>query len=804
MDGHAPHGSNYRYVARKRRAKEDKRFITGRGRFVADISVPGMKHVAVVQSPHACARIVSIDASKALAVPGVRAVVTGEEIAANTNPMMHGLDIPGVKWYALAVERVRYAGEWVCAVVADSRYIAEDAAELIEVEYETLPFVIDPEQALEPGSPPVHPGHQSNVLFRRTFLYGDVDADFARADHSLKFRVRWGRSSTVPIETFGVVCKWDEGRDILDIWASVQMPKFPDQLSGCLRLPSNGIRVHYDVDVGGSYGTKRGMPHTVLCGYLAKSLRTPVRFIEDRLEYMSGGGAHGPDRIFDVEVAFNKDGQVLSHRMRALDDVGCYPGRSPLQLGKPIGAIVGPYKIGTCSYEAISVTTNKTSQVAVRGFGQSPTNVAIEHMMDRVAAFLGLDRLAVRRRNFIGKDEFPYLIPSGTEYDSGDYEAVLGKTLELSGWDALVRKRDALRAQGKLAGIGISTCLEPSGGNSAFEPLFNPLNDTTTWMESCQLKVDSTGAVTAIIATSTSGQGHETLVSVVVGEELERDPDTIRVVHSDSLGAFPSNSPVGSRMAIMLGGAASGAARALKALLAKIAAHNMGVPEDRLEYDSGNITSRNDPSQKLTWDDLVRIAHRKYHLMPPGMEPGLQVTYCWEVPTGGKMPTADGRVQMYPCFSFEAHVPLVAIDPKTGRVEILEYYIGHDCGTVISPDIVRGITCGGIAHGIGAALYEKFEYDDNGQLLSGTFADYLMPSSHEVPAIRLTEHCTPSPHTPMGQKGSGEAGYLGGPAALVGAVNDALSPLGLSITTLPMRLKDVEALLAAHAQGAAK
>ncbi|MBM3487202.1 MAG: xanthine dehydrogenase family protein molybdopterin-binding subunit [Alphaproteobacteria bacterium] len=797
MDGHAPHGSNYRYVARKRRTKEDKRFITGRGRYVADVSVPGMKHVAVIASPHAAARIAAIRTAKALAVPGVVAVVTGADIVAATNPMQHGLDIPGVRWYALAVDRARYAGEWVAAVVADSRYVAEDAAELIEVDYEPLPFVIDPEAAFQPGSPPVHPDHKSNVLFQRRFVYGDVDGDFRRADHTLSFRVRWGRSSTVPIETFGVLARWDEGRDVLDVWASIQMPKFHDQLAGCLRLGGNNVRVHYDVDVGGSYGTKRGIAHSVLVGFLARKLRTPVRFIEDRLEYMAGGGAHGPDRIFDMEVAFNRDGRVLSHRMRALDDVGCYPGRSPLQLGKPIGAIVGPYKIGSCAYEAISVTTNKTSQVAVRGFGQAPTNVAIETAMDRVAGFLGIDRLEVRRRNFIAKGEFPYLIPSGTTYDSGDYPTVLDKTVALSRWPELLAKRDALRAEGRLAGIGIATCLEPSGGNSAFEPLFNPLNDTTTWMESCQIKIDLGGTITAIIATSTSGQGHETLVATVIGEELERDPDTIRVVHSDSLGAFPSNSPVGSRMAIMLGGAASGAARQIRASLTRIAAHNFNVPEDRLEYESGAITNRNNTAQKLAWDDLVRIAHRKYHLMPPGSEPGLQATYCWEVPTGGKMPTPDGRVQMYPCFSFEAHVPLVAIDPASGKVDILAYFVGHDCGTVISPDIVRGITCGGIAHGIGAALYEKFEYDANGQLLAGTFADYLMPSAHEVPAIAVTEHCTPSPHTPMGQKGSGEAGYLGAPAAIASAVNDALAPLGLAITTLPMRLKDIEALLAA-------
>jgi 2-furoyl-CoA dehydrogenase large subunit len=776
----------FRYIGTKRRTKEDPRFVSGRGRYVADIALPGMKHVALVASPHPSARIVSINAQAALAVPGVLYVLTGSEFCAATDALYVGVDAPKVTRYALTRDVVRYAGEWVAAVVADTRAIAEDAAELVEVEYETLPFVIDPEAALAPDAVLVHPAHGSNVLYHRKFVWGPVEEAFAKADHKLAFRATWGRSSTVPIETFGVAAQWDPAAQLLDIWASIQMPKYPDQAARALRLPGNAVRVHFDVDVGGSYGLKRGIKHTVLVGYLAKKLGVPVRLIEDRLENMRGGDMHGPDRFFDMQAAFDNDGTIRALKIRAVDDVGAYAGRSPLQLGKPVGAICGPYQIHAIEYEPTSLMTNKTPQEAVRGFGQSPTNFAIERTMDRVARQLGMDRIELRRKNLIRKDQFPYLIPSGSTYDSGDYHAVLDKALAAADYPALIKARDEARRAGRLAGIGISTCLEPSGGNAAFELLFNPKNETTTWMDSCLVRVDLSGSITGVMNTSTSGQGHETLVSTVVGEILERDPATIRVIHADSLNALPSNSPVGSRMAIMLGGAAAGAARKIKDTLIAIAAHNFECAKEDLEYRDGDVSVMGAPEKKLNWDQLVEIAHRKFHKMPPGLEPGLQASFVWEVPTGGGLPTADGRVQMYPCYAFEAHVVLVEIDPETAKPSIIKYACGHDCGVMISPDIVHGMTYGGIAHGIGAALYEKFAYTEDGQLASGTFMDYLIPSAMEVPALHIVDHCTPSPLTTFGQKGSGEAGYLGAPAAIANAINDALAPLDTSIETLPM------------------
>jgi CO/xanthine dehydrogenase Mo-binding subunit len=787
----------FRFVSADRRVREDRRFVAGKGCFAADVVLPGTRHVALVTCPHPAARILAIDKRGALAMAGVHYVLDGRELAAATQPLLAGLDTPNVARRPLAVEVARYAGEWVAAVVADSRALAEDAAEMVRVDYEPLPFVLDGETAYATGSPPVHAEHGSNVLLDRTFVWGEVEKDFAQSPHRLALRVTWGRNSTVPIETFGVLASWDPWRELLDVYASVQMPRFPDQVALALRLPGSAVRVHNDVDVGGSYGVKRGIKHAVLVGYLSRRLGFPVRLVEDRLENMRGGDGHGPERNFDLELAFDDAGVIRAMKMRALDNVGAYAGRSPFQLGKPIGAIVGPYRIRSVQYRAIAVTSNKTVQEAVRAFGQSPTNFAIERAIEEVARHRGLDRVEGRRRNLIRADEFPYLIPSGTTYDSGDYHAVIDKVLARADYAGLIAERDRLRAQGLLAGIGIAACLEPSGANSTFEPLLNPKNATTTYTESCRLNVDVGGAVTATIHTLSAGQGHETLVGTVIGEVLQIDPDRIRVVRPDSLSSLPSQSPVGSRMAIMLGGAAFHAAQKLKARLLAIAAHDLAIPPEQALYDKGDVFDRGAPQSRRSWSELVTIAHRHFHRLPPGTEPGLAFSHVMQVPTGGRLPDADGRVQMYPCFAFEFHLLLIAIDPDLGKPEIKRYFLGHDCGTVINPKIVRGMTMGGIAHGIGAALYEEFAYSEEGQLLAQSLMDYLLPSSHEVPPVEIIHHETPSPHTVFGQKGSGESGYLGAPAAIASAINDALQPLGIAVNHLPIKIAQLGDMIAA-------
>ncbi|MCA6106193.1 xanthine dehydrogenase family protein molybdopterin-binding subunit [Bradyrhizobium cenepequi] len=791
----SPEPAALKFVSSNRRVREDRRFVAGHGRYVADIVLDGMLHVALVPSQHPAAKILAIDTSAALKMPGVVHVLTGDDLVKAVDPLMNGLDTPKVRRFPLAVGQVRYAGEWVVAVVAETRAQAEDAAEKVRVTYEPLPYVIDGEEAATDASPKVHPEHGTNVLLDKTFVWGDVEKHFAESPRHLSFRVVWGRNSTVPIETFGVVARWDAWREMLDVWASIQMPKYPDQIARALRIPANNVRVHQDVDVGGSYGVKRGIKQTVLVSHLSRILNRPVRLIEDRLENMRAGDAHGPERTFDVEIAFNDEGIVKSMKMKALDNVGAYAGRSPFQLGKPVGAIVGPYKIESVQYRAMAVLSNKAAQEAVRGFGQSPTNYAIEAAIDKVAAAVGVDRIEIRRRNFIRSHEFPYLIPSGTHYDSGDYHTVVSKVLASADYEVLVKERDALRASGVMAGIGVAACLEPSGGNSSFEPLLNEKNTTSTWMDSCRINIDGLGFVTVTIHTTSAGQGHETLAATVVGEVLEIDPDLIRIVRPDSLACLPSNSPVGSRMAIMLGGACYHAAEKLKAKLKRIGAHQFGLSADDVVYAQGGVS---DPgsNKTLSWAELVNIGHRQFHALPAGMEPGLETTHVMQVPTGTKLPE-NGRVQMYPCHSFEFHLVLLTFDPEIAKPEIRKYVIGHDCGVVINPHIVKGMTLGGIAHGIGAALLEEFSYDSEGQLLTQSFMDYLLPSSHEVPNVEIVHHCTPSPFTVFGQKGSGESGYLGSPAAISGAINDAVSPLGISFSRLPIRIAAISDAIAA-------
>jgi 2-furoyl-CoA dehydrogenase large subunit len=518
---------------------------------------------------------------------------------------------------------------------------------------------------------------------------------------------------------------------------------------------------------------------------------------------MHGGDFHGPDRLFEVELAYTADGEFTHIRIDVLDDEGAYPGRSPLQLAKPIGAIVGPYRIPSAEYTATAVTTNKTGQVAVRGFGQSPTNYAIEASVDAVARDLRMDRLELRRRNFIRPDEFPYRIPSGTEYDFGDYPAVLDKAVAIADLPALVERRDRLRVEGRLAGIGFASCLEPGGGNAIFENLMNPHNDKTTFPEGCRIRVDGEGAVTAVVSISSAGQAHETMVATLVGEELGVDPAQVRVVRADSLSGFPSQSPVGSRMTIVLGRAIRGAADELKARLRAIGAHRLGLAADEVRYDGGAVVAEADSAASVPWLDLVAIAHRKQHLMPPGVQPGLEVVHVAHTPRSGTLAKPDGTVQLYPCYSFEVHVVLAEIDSGTGKVTLRDYYLAHDCGTVINPEVVRGMVYGGTAHGIGVALYEQFAFSPEGQPLTQSFIDYLLPSAHEVPDIVDVEHCTPSPYTTFGQKGAGEAGYMGAPAAVAGAVNDALTAHGAApIHALPIKPSDIwSALRAAREKG---
>ena len=782
--------TTYQWVGKRFPPLEDRRFVLGKGRYVNDITLPGMLHMAMVSSPHAHAVIKRIDTSKAERLPGVVKVIVGEELPEYMEPVPQNLHLPNVVWYPLAVGKARYAGEWVAAVVATSRYVAEDAAELVEVEYDPLPPLVDPEEAMKPDAPVLHEKHGSNIAWQGSVTFGDVDGAFQRAPHVFEDRYRWNRHSGVPLETFGCVARWDDLNGIIDVWASQQNPQITEQMARVLRIPTNKVRIHMDVDIGGSYGNKRGRKQIFLTCVASMMVGKPVKFIEDRLENMAAGDAHGPDRIWKVRVAADEQGKVLALDLTVIDDAGAYAGRGAMQLSKPLTALVGPYAIPAVRYTGYSVLTCKTNQAPYNGFGQSPTNFAIERAIDQVARELKLDRAEVRLRNFIQPHQFPYEIPTGATYDSGDYPTVLRKALEMADYAHIAQRKAEARQRGKLLGIGVATCIEPSAGGGSHFTFMNPYATGSDVGEGVRLQVDVAGNVTVAIGFQSAGQGHETTVTQLVCEALQVTPDRVTVVRADTTGGVPSVATTGSRMHLMLGAAVLGAAAKVKAKMTAIAAQNLAVDPSLVELRGGEFVNRILPRLRMRFEDVAAIAYRRADLRPANMEPGLVETYVFRHPKSGERmeePSVEPfRIRGFNAFAFAAHLPIVEIDPETFETKLVDYYIVHDCGVQINPQIVEGMVYGGTMRGIDAALLSQYVYDQNGQLLTQTFMDHLLSTAMEVPHIKLGDHCTPAPGHPLGAKGCAEGGYMTAPAAIVSAVEDAMAPYGLVLREIPV------------------
>lgn len=774
---------------------EDKRFVLGKGRYINDVVLPGMLHLATLPSPHAHAVIKRIDTHEAARLPGVVKIITGAELSAVMDAIPQNLFLPNVRWYPLAVDKARYAGEWVAAVVASSRYLAEDAAERIVVEYEPLAPVVDPEQAIEPGAPVLHEAHGSNIAFQTSIDFGDVEGAFQQAAHVFAGKYRWGRHSGVPLETFGCVAAWDDLQEMIDVWASQQNPQITEQIARTLRLPTHKVRVHMDVDIGGSYGNKRGRKQIFLTCVASRMVGRPVKFIEDRMENMAAGDAHGPDRVWHVKIASDPQGKILGLDLRVIDDAGAYAGRGAMQISKPLTALVGPYTIPAVRYTPISVLTCKTNQAPYNGFGQAPTNFAIERALDMVARELHLDRAEIRFRNFIQPHQFPYEIPTGATYDSGNYPAVLQKVLELSGYADMAARKAAARQRGKRLGVGVAACIEPSAGaGSVFNFFRNPAmigGGGGDVGEGVRLHVDVNGNVTAAIGFQSAGQGHETVVTQLVCETLQVEPSQVLVVRADSTGGVPSVATTGSRMHLMLGAAVLGAASKIKDKMVAIASQTLGIEPSLVELREGQFVARLLPSLRISFTDVARIAYRRADLRPANMEPGLVETYVYRNPKSGEredmFPEGAFRTRGYTSFAFAAHVPVVEIDPETLHIDIVQYFMVHDCGVQMNPQIVDGLVYGGTMRGIDAALLSEFVYSDNGQLLSQSFMDHLLASAMEVPHFTMESLCTPAPGHPLGAKGAGEGGYMTGPAAIINAIEDALAEdYGVSLTSIPI------------------
>jgi CO/xanthine dehydrogenase Mo-binding subunit len=780
---------SYKYVGQPTPRKEDPKLLTGRAGYIGDVVVPGMLHAAVLRSPHAHARIRSIDASAARALPGVVCVLTGAEALEHINPMAAFCAEP-VPQTAIATEKVRYPGEAVAVVAATDRYIAEDARALIEVDYEVLEPVVDPIAAMTPEAARVHDTLDSNVVFHRSLDFGDVEGDFARSATVVRRSGRWHRMCATPLETAGALASWDPYTGAMTVWSNSNFYNFlPWVFAGILGVPTNRLRL-IPCTVGGSFGSKHLIMQVVaIAGALSKATGRPVRYLEDRFDNLAANDNTGPDRHYDAELAFSPEGEMLSLSLKIIDDYGAYFQFAHGQHGNAMAQPTGPYRIGSLRYDVACVLTNKVQQGFFRGAGADPGNFILERLVDAAAEELGIDGAELRRRNFIQPDEFPYKIPTGNVYDSGNYAAVLDRALEIADLKHWKAEQERLRAEGRYLGIGLASCQERTGYNAS-EWWFlydNPPLPATSTPESVKLQVDAMGGVLVELGCPLWGNSPETVVSQVIGEEFGIDPAGVAVTYADSTTGAMSAGPGGSRLTIMLSGAARGAARTIRDKMTRIAAHAMEMSPDDVECVDGTFRAKGAPGTSMTMGEVAMRAHLFAHDNPEGESSGLVDTHTYDHPYATP-PNAD-RTDMgafYPMVSHACHIPIVEVDPETGRVTLLKYYAVNDCGTIMNPPLVEGQIMGGIVQGIGAALMEQYEYRDDGTLGTSSLREYLIPTLNEVPDIVVEHVQTPSPFTEYGVKGAGEGGRLVAPTAIASAVSDALRPLGVFVDELPM------------------
>jgi 2-furoyl-CoA dehydrogenase large subunit len=777
---------------------EDARLLSGRGSFIDDHDpLPNVHHAAILRSPHPHARILGYDVSAALAMRGVVGVVSGEDVARLTKPFPVGVTAP-VHYYCAATDKARFVGEPVAVVIARDRYLAEDAAEAVVVRYEPLPAVVDVERALEPDAPVLHEAVGTNVAGHRRLVYGDPDRAFAEADVVIRERFRYPKYGSTPIETYGVIARWDPLEGVYTLWSNFMGPFIMHPLTArVLGVPENKLRFIVPPDIGGSFGIKTSMyPYMALMALAARLTGVPVKWIEDRREHLLASSS-GTDRVAYRELAATKDGTILGMRYRWLDNVGGYI-RSP-EPGcsfRPIGNFVGPYRFQNLEVDASTVMTNKSLTGPNRGYACGHLYFETERMMDLLAERLGLDPVEVRRRNLLQAGRFPYRTPTGGLYDSGDYPAALEKALEVACYDELRREQAKARAAGRYFGLGVALAVDPSVSNMGYvataldpqlraKPEYLPKSGA---VDAATIKVDPLGRVITILGTTPQGQGHQTVVSQIVADELGVTPDDITVV--DEMDTFTrfwsiSSGTYSSRFGSVGTSAVALAARKLKAKLVEYAAHLMERPVAQLEFRDGAVQTKGGKGPSYSVKDLAGRAHWNTESLPEGMEPGLQASAVFGFAVS-KAVDQDDCVNSSNTYGFIAEVMAVEVDPETAAIKILRYATVHDAGTIINPMIAEGQIHGGALHGLGGALYEELQYDDDGHFLTGSFMDYLVPTASEAPVIDIAHVVSPSPLTPLGSKGLGESSSMTVPAVIANAVSDALAPLGVKITELPM------------------
>jgi carbon-monoxide dehydrogenase large subunit len=773
-----------RWVGQRLRRKEDARLVRGTGRFVADLKVPGALHAAVLRSPFAHAEIVGIDVLPALRVPGVVAAFTGADIAGRVGPFLEAarrevtpklleqvdLVAKSCPLPVMAERRTLWFGQPVAVVVARDRYAAEDGLEAIQAEYEPLPALADAESALREGAPVLHPELGDNVAARLLVRAGDVEGTLASAPHVLRERFTFARSVASAMETRSVQAQWDGGREELTVWITNPRPHLiRTNLSEMLGLPLERIRV-IAPDIGGSFGTGL-FGEDAIVPFLAMELGRPVRWTEDRQESLAIT-RHARDQVHDLELAYDDDGRILALRDRFLVDAGAYNAYAVTVSYNSAAHLRGQYGIDTFSIEGLNVVTTKAPVAPVRGAGRPESVFALDRALDLVAAERGLDPAEVRRRNLIRPEEMPrrmrmpYRDGAEMVYDGGDYPAQLEQALEAFGYDELRARQAELRAQGRLVGVGISSYVEGSG--------FGP-------HEGAIVRLDQRGNAHVVTGAKPHGQGLETTLAQVCADELGLDPDRVTVTAGDTSLIQYGIGTFASRSAVTAGTAVGVASQRLRAKVLAVAGELLEASPDDLELVEEGVAAR-DVGRAVSWEEVhAAAAPGPRNRMPEGMEPGLQVEYYFVPPTV--------------TFASGTHVASVEVDPETGFVTVLRYLTVDDCGRMLNPTIVEGQIQGGVAHGIGTALFEEARYDEDGQLLTGSYMDYLLPTAAEVPPIEVGHQEFLSELNPFGIKGCGEGGAVSPPAAIANAVADALRPLHVNVTRVPLRPDDLLELI---------
>ncbi len=763
--------------------KETLRFVTGTGRYVDDLLPPGTLHAAFVRSSCAHGRIKSIDVEAARSMPGVHAIFTGKDIAAVLKPLRIGGSsrVRQVKLYPLAVEKVRYFGEPLAVVVADTRYLAEDAIEEVTVDYEMLPAVIDPELALQPGAASVHEEVGSNLVYEYHFATEGIEKIFQEADCVIKERIRSHRITACPIEPRAYFGHYDPQEESLTMWSATANPhSLRTRIADILSLPEGKVRV-IAPDVGGSFGVKiQTYQEELLLPYLSAKLERPVKWCETRVEHLRNG-RHGRDQIHYIEMALKKDGTMLGIRDKIIADMG-----STYTVDHSIMAsalyVPGVYQIQNYAVDALGVSTNKTTHGSLRGIGKADASFILERLVDIAARELKLDPVEIRMKNFIPAEAFPYRNATGALYDSGQYHLCLKRVLEMADYEQLRKEQKELRRQGIYRGIGVALVMEPTSSSRIH---------ATGGYASCRMRIEPSGAATVFSSMGEQGQGHETTIAQIVASQTGIPFDKIQVIHGDTLPTPYGFGTGSSRSSVVLMPSAWVAAKKMRDKLLGIAARNLNVVPEKLDIADGKVFAKEDGSRAVEVMEIVRTAYGAIHLLPENMEPGLETTGYFVNPNIDYTPDDKGRMNTFSSYPYAAIVAVVDVDIETGFVKIVRYCTVHDCGNMINPQIVDTQQQGSIMQGIGAALFEELRYDEEGQLLTSTFMDYRLPSVEEVPEIVLDHIITPNPFTPLGAKGAVETGILGPPPVLCNAVEDALSPLGVKIRETPLSPKRI-------------